>query len=147
MNNKAFTLVEMCVVLMIIGMITISSLPFLVSAAKACRRLQDLIDQANAIKLTIPVAPAPTVATDPNVLASPQPGYTVTAVKFCEGYTTVYPTSFPEYGFCINGKLYATFSENGAAWTTEVAVGAYISTSTSAPCSFQYLGNCQIGKF
>lgn len=70
----------------------------------------------------------------------------ITAVKFCIGATTVYPTSFPEYGFCINGKIYATYWDGTNAWTAEVVPGYYSSTSTSAPCSFSVTANCVIGN-
>lgn len=71
----------------------------------------------------------------------------VYAVQFCPGYKVKYPTVFPEYGFCIEGQLYATYWDGSNAWTTQMGVGAYMSTSTSAPCDFRYLGNCKVAAY
>lgn len=66
------------------------------------------------------------------------------AIKFCPSAPTVYPGSFPEYGFCISGHLYATYWDGHNAWTAEVVPGHYASTSTSAPCSFNVAANCKV---
>lgn len=68
----------------------------------------------------------------------------VTAVKFCRNAVTVYPSSFPEYGFCISGRLYATYWDGHNAWSAEVVPGYYASTSTSAPCNFTVSTNCVV---
>lgn len=68
----------------------------------------------------------------------------VTMIKFCANATTVYPSSFPEYGFCIGGHLYATYWDGHNAWTAEVVPGHYVSTSTNAACSFTVLTNCAV---
>lgn len=68
----------------------------------------------------------------------------VTAVKFCPGYTTTYPSTFPEYGLCIGGKLYANYWDGHNSWLAEVVPGNYSSTSTSAPCNFIVTANCTV---
>ena len=68
----------------------------------------------------------------------------LSVVKFCSAYTTVYPTTFPEYGLCISGSIYAVYWDNTNAWLAEVVPGSYQSTSTSAPCDFTVSANCEI---
>lgn len=69
-------------------------------------------------------------------------GTSVTVVKFCPG-TTVYPSNFVEIGFCIGGKLYATYSANGG-FSTEIPPGTYGSNGINASCNFTVLPNCGI---
>lgn len=68
----------------------------------------------------------------------------VTMVQFCSSYTTTYPSSFPEWGFCVQGHLFATYYDGSNAWTAEIVPGTYNSTSTSAPCSFVVSNNCGV---
>lgn len=68
----------------------------------------------------------------------------VTMVQFCPGYTTTYPSTFPEFGICISGNIYAVYWDSSNSWLSEVVPGQYLSTSTSAPCTFTVLSNCQI---
>jgi|SRR5581483_6447705 len=68
----------------------------------------------------------------------------VSAVQFCAGYTTTYPSSFPEFGLCLGSDLYAVYWDGRNAWLSEVVPGYYASTSTSAPCDFTVKANCQI---
>ena len=70
-------------------------------------------------------------------------GTSIEMIKFCP-QETQYPTSFPEYGFCIEGKLYATYYDKHNAWTSEIPPGLYMSTSTNAPCNFIVHDNCKI---
>lgn len=70
-----------------------------------------------------------------------QPG---TTVKFCPSKVVSYPTSFPEFGICVDNVIYAVYWDGHNSWLTEVPQGAYISTSTSAPCNFTVLANCAI---
>jgi hypothetical protein len=72
------------------------------------------------------------------------PGSSVTMVQFCSNYSTTYPSTFPEYGFCVSNNLYATYWNGTDAWTAEIVPGYYDSTSTSAPCSFTVLPNCVV---
>lgn len=62
------------------------------------------------------------------------PGTIVTMVQFCPG-TTVYPTSFPEYGFIINGHLYAVYSANDG-FLAEIVPGLYESNAIGNSCTF-----------
>jgi hypothetical protein len=68
-------------------------------------------------------------------------GTVVTPVQFCSGYTTIYPSSFPEFGFLINGSIYAVYWDGKNAWLAQVVPGYYASTSTSAPCNFTVNSN------
>lgn len=72
------------------------------------------------------------------------PGTATTAVQFCPGYTTTYPSSFPEFGFCSQGSIYAVYWDGHNAWLAEVVPGYYASTSTSAPCNFHVAANCVV---
>lgn len=72
------------------------------------------------------------------------PGTVVTAVQFCPNYTTTYPSSFPEYGVCINGSLYATYWDGHQAWTAKIVPGDYTTTATGAPCNFKVVSGCTI---
>lgn len=78
--------------------------------------------------------------------ATGQAGTSITAVQFCPNAHLVYPTSFPEIGFCFNGDLYAVYWDraNLNAWLTEIPPGYYASTSTSAPCNFTVIANCGV---
>lgn len=57
----------------------------------------------------------------------------VTPVQFCTQYTS---STYPEYGFIIQGKLYATYSNGQYAWTSYVPPGTYVSSSVPSPCQF-----------
>ena len=72
------------------------------------------------------------------------PGTSVSVVLFCSNKTTSYPSSFPEYGLCINNRLYGVFWDNKNSWLAEIPPGTYRSTSTSAACDFQVKPNCII---
>lgn len=65
-------------------------------------------------------------------------------IKFCPGYDTVYPRTFPEFGMCVSDVLYAVYWDKQNAWLAEVVPGRYDSTSTSAPCSFTVKPMCKI---
>ncbi len=69
-------------------------------------------------------------------------GTSVTVVKFCPG-TTVYPSKFIEIGFCVDGKLYGTYSANGG-FSTELPPGTYGSNGINASCNFTIGANCQV---
>lgn len=82
-------------------------------------------------------------------IAGPQgpqgkPGTGVSKIQFCPGYTTTYPTTFPEYGTCIEGQLYAVYWDTHNAWEALIVPGYYKSTSTSAPCNFTVFDNCTV---
>lgn len=91
-------------------------------------------------------ASGPVGATGPTGSQGPS-GYdldNLSMVQFCSGYTTTYPTSFPEFGECVNGKLYGVYWDSHNAWFAEIVPGYYASTSTSAPCNFTVGLNCAI---
>lgn len=71
-------------------------------------------------------------------------GTQVTMVRFCAGQSTVYPTSFPEYGFCIGNVLYGTYWDGHQAWTAAIVPGAYRSTATGLSCNFTVVANCGV---
>lgn len=82
--------------------------------------------------------PSYTIAPDPVL-----PPVTTT-VKFCVGQTTSYPTSFPEYGLCLDNIIYGVFWDGHNAWWAQIPKGNYISTSTGLQCNFKVLDNCVI---
>lgn len=63
-------------------------------------------------------------------------------VKFCPG-DSVYPSIFNEYGFCVDNKMYGTYSANGG-FSTYLPPGAYNSNAVGSSCSFTLLDNCEI---
>jgi hypothetical protein len=63
-------------------------------------------------------------------------GESITVIQFCPGVVSSYPTSFPEVGFKINGKIYAVFSSGGNAGLVELVPGTYITTTTGLACTF-----------
>lgn len=67
----------------------------------------------------------------------------VSMVQLCAGSTT-YPTSFPEFGTCVNDQLYGVYWDGHNAWQALIAPGTWNSTSSSVPCSFTVGPNCQV---
>lgn len=61
-------------------------------------------------------------------------GTVVSVVNFCPG-ETVYPTTFPEVGFIINGHLYAVYSANNG-FLTMLQPGQYVSNAINSTCNF-----------
>lgn len=70
------------------------------------------------------------------------PGTVVLPIKFCP-QSPSYPTTFPEYGFCINNTLYAVYSDNGG-FMAEIPAGTYYSNAIGSSCNFKVLENCGI---
>lgn len=68
-------------------------------------------------------------------------GTTILPIQFCPNLISSYPSSFPEVGLLINGKIYAVFSTNGQAGLVALLPGSYITTTTGLPCSFTILPN------
>lgn len=66
----------------------------------------------------------------------------VTIVRLCPA-TTVYPSTFTEIAFCIGGKLYATYSQNGG-FSTEIPPGTYSSNGINSSCAFTVGANCEV---
>ncbi len=71
------------------------------------------------------------------------PGTLVTPVQLCANYITVYPSSFPEYAFCIGGSLYAVYWNGTQAFNAQIVPGIYMSTSPQG-CSFTVLPGCLV---
>lgn len=69
-------------------------------------------------------------------------GTVITPVKFCS-QTSNYPSTFPEYGLCINNNLYAVYSANDG-FLTYIPPGAYHSNAIGSICDFTVLPNCKI---
>lgn len=69
-------------------------------------------------------------------------GTIITPVKFCS-QSPSYPTTFPEYGLCINNNLYAVYSANDG-FLTLIPPGVYSSNAIGSACSFTVLANCKI---
>ncbi len=58
----------------------------------------------------------------------------VSVVQFCNG-TAHYPSSFPEVGFYIQGKLYGVYSANGG-FMSLLTPGTYSSNGINSSCTF-----------
>lgn len=107
--------------------------------------LVPLMGCANQDTRTIP---GPTGATGAQGAAGPQgvqgqagqngaDGTVIYSVQFCPGYLA---TQYPEIGLCISGKLYAEFYNPPSSGLVYLPDGAYISTETTAPCTFNVVG-------
>lgn len=68
----------------------------------------------------------------------------VTVVQLCRG-TTAYPSTFIEVGFCIQNRLYATYSANGG-FSTEIVPGTYSSNAIGSNCTFTVAADCQVSN-
>lgn len=80
----------------------------------------------------------------PGAVGPQGPGTTVTMVKLCPNNPpTNYPATYPEYGFCISGNLYATYSANDG-FTTMIVPGTYSSNGINSSCTFVVSANCQV---
>jgi hypothetical protein len=70
------------------------------------------------------------------------PGTIVQPIQFCSG-TPIYPSTFPEVGFCINNQLWAVYSANGG-FLTLIPPGQYSSTGINSSCTFTVGPDCVI---
>lgn len=71
------------------------------------------------------------------------PGTMIYAVQLCAGVTPTYPLSFPEVAFCIDDKLYATYSALGG-YSFELIPGTYYSNAIGSTCNVTVLPHCKI---
>ena len=72
------------------------------------------------------------------------PGTVVTLIQFCPNSgAPSYPNVFPEYGFCIGGSIYATYSANDG-FTTLLTPGTYSSNAVGSSCTFVVGPNCSV---
>lgn len=88
-----------------------------------------------------------TGATGPQGIPGVQgvPGSSVTTVKFCDDYVPVYPSSFPEYGLCIDNKLYGVyFSSSLGTFLAYLPPGRYQSTNNNEACIFTITSGCEV---
>lgn len=67
----------------------------------------------------------------------------VTVVQLCRSCTPMYPSVFAEIGFCINNKLYGTYSANGG-FSAYLPVGGYISNGIGCTCTFTITSGCNV---
>ena len=70
------------------------------------------------------------------------PGTVVTFVKFCNEVTN-YPSTFPEYGLCVNNQIFAVYSANGG-FGVVIPPGTYYSNGINSSCNFTVNANCVI---
>lgn len=66
----------------------------------------------------------------------------VTAVKLCPGESS-FPSMFIEYAFCVDHRLYATYSANGG-FTTYLPPGTYNSNAVGSACTFTVESDCKV---
>src|ERR1035437_8090771 len=76
--------------------------------------------------------------------AAGSPGTVILPVQFCDG-TPSYPSTFPEVGFCLDGKLYAVYSTNGG-FMTEIPPGRYESNAVGSRCDFTVGEDCTVTR-
>lgn len=67
----------------------------------------------------------------------------LTPIQLCTGAVPSYPSTFPEYAFCINNNLYAVYSANDG-FLTILPPGSYHSNAIGSSCTFTVLANCQV---
>ena len=66
-------------------------------------------------------------------------GTQIVPVQFCVNPIPQYPTTFPEFGLCINGQIWAVYSANDG-FLTLIPNGNYVSNGINASCSFTVTG-------
>lgn len=69
----------------------------------------------------------------------------IVTVSLCPGDQPSYPSSFPEYGVCIDNQLYAVYSVNGGFFAL-IPPGTYQSNAVGSHCTFKVLENCQVER-
>lgn len=62
-------------------------------------------------------------------------GTVVTPLQFCPDSSASYPSTFPEFGFKINGAIYAVYSANGG-FLSLLSPGTYSSNGINSSCTF-----------
>jgi hypothetical protein len=75
--------------------------------------------------------------------AEGSPGIVVTPIQFCGTSSNSYPDVFNEIGFCIDGNIYAVYSQNGG-FLTEIGPGNYSSDGINSSCNFTVASNCVV---
>lgn len=75
-------------------------------------------------------------------------GTTVSTVKFCPGVPDTYASSFPEYGLCLDNKVYAVYWNGSTSFLAYLTPGKYVTTSTGANCNFEVVANsCEVTNY
>ena len=72
------------------------------------------------------------------------PGSVIKPTTLCAEDKTVYPKVFAEVAFCIDGDLYAVYSENNG-FLSLIPNGSYTSNGHNSSCSFKVSG-CKVTK-
>jgi hypothetical protein len=68
----------------------------------------------------------------------------VNMIKFCPNINEVYPSTFPEYGICIDNKIYAVYWNN-LAFLAHLTPGRYVTTTMNSNCTFTVqAGTCNL---
>jgi len=70
-------------------------------------------------------------------------GTVITVVQFCPNHTPNYPSTFPEFGLCIEGQLYAVYSTNGG-FLALIPPGTYSSNAVGSACTFTVSAGCVV---
>ncbi len=128
MNNKGITLLECVASMVILGILSMISINLFIRYNIVSTKLQRLIDEANAIKLSQPKAVT---------------GSTVTAVNLCPNAKPINGGKIApviEFGFCIDDVLYLTHLGSGQTNAQAATIGT---TYNLASCNYTYKGNCQ----
>lgn len=64
-------------------------------------------------------------------------------VKFCPGLVDKYSIQYSEHGLCVDGKVYAIYSDKGLAALVEIVPGLYQTTTPKGTnCTFEVKDNC-----
>jgi hypothetical protein len=71
-------------------------------------------------------------------------GTAITVIRFCADQPS-YPSSFPEVGECINGKIYGVYSVNDG-FLAELPPGNYSSNAVGSACNFTIGDNCAVSR-
>jgi len=72
-------------------------------------------------------------------------GTVITLIQFCSGFTQSYPSTFAEYGLCIDNQLYGVYSANGG-FLALLPPGTYSSDGINSSCTFTIGNNCEISQ-
>lgn len=72
------------------------------------------------------------------------PGSAITPVQLCPG-TISYPSTFIEYGWCLNNKLWGVYSANDG-FLTYFPPGAYQSNAIGSRCNLTVGSNCSVSN-
>lgn len=71
-------------------------------------------------------------------------GTQVYMVQLCPNLgATVYGSNWPEFAFCLDDRLFATYWDGHQAFTAYIPAGRYSSTSPQG-CTFQVVSGCQV---